>query len=155
VQRLLGLAAIRVETAGGAHEPEVELRVLTEADAVALRAAVRASQRELPTSAASAQPVPASREVLHTSMRHVVLGSVTGARLLVLPALIGGAAQLAGQQLGSFTDEMLELVMAGGGAVLALPGLRAIYLVETAMLLSIALTLVLLFAAAPGLRRAP
>jgi multisubunit Na+/H+ antiporter MnhB subunit len=47
------------------------------------------------------------------------------------------------------------LVMAGGGAVLALPGLRAIYLVETAMLLSIALTLVLLFAAAPGLRRAP
>lgn len=46
------------------------------------------------------------------------------------------------------------LAMAGGGAVLALPGLRAIYLVETAMLLSIALSLVLLFAAAPGLRRA-
>lgn len=46
------------------------------------------------------------------------------------------------------------LVMAGGGAMLALPGLWAIYLVETALLLSIAITLVLLFAAAPGLRRA-
>lgn len=46
------------------------------------------------------------------------------------------------------------LVMANGGPMLALPGAWAIYLVETAMLLSIALTLVLLFAAAPGLRRA-
>ena len=46
------------------------------------------------------------------------------------------------------------LVMAHGGPMLALPGVWAIYLVETALLLSIALTLVLLFAAAPGLRRA-
>jgi len=45
------------------------------------------------------------------------------------------------------------LAMAAGGKVLALPGLWAIYLVETALLLSIAQTLVLLFAAAPGLRR--
>lgn len=117
VQRVLGLAAIRVETAGGAHEPEVELRVLTEADAVALRAAVRASQRELDAPEPSAGPASASREVISTSMRHVVLGSVTGARLLVLPALIGGAAQLAGQQLGTFTDEMLELLVAGEGTI--------------------------------------
>ncbi|MGM0618517.1 MAG: PH domain-containing protein, partial [Actinomycetota bacterium] len=41
VQRVFGLAAIRVETAGSASEPEVDLRVLPEADAVALRAAVR------------------------------------------------------------------------------------------------------------------
>lgn len=46
------------------------------------------------------------------------------------------------------------VVMALGGPMLALPGIWAIYLVETALLLSIALTLVLLFAAAPGLRRA-
>lgn len=122
VQRLLGLAAIRVETAGGAHEPEVELRVLTEADAVALRAAVRASQRELRDPAESAQEeASGSREVVRTPMRHVVLGSVTGARLLVLPALLGGAAQLAGQQLGSFTDEMIELLMARGGTIPAVP----------------------------------
>lgn len=41
-----------------------------------------------------------------------------------------------------------------GEPMLAMPGVWAIYLVETALLLSIALTLVLLFAAAPGLRRA-
>ncbi|MCC5872172.1 MAG: DUF4040 domain-containing protein [Gammaproteobacteria bacterium] len=45
------------------------------------------------------------------------------------------------------------MVMATGGHMLALPGAWAIYLVETALLLSIALSLVLLFAAAPGLRR--
>ncbi|TVS14659.1 MAG: DUF4040 domain-containing protein [Gammaproteobacteria bacterium] len=40
-----------------------------------------------------------------------------------------------------------------GEPMLAMPGVWAIYLIETALLLSIALTLVLLFAAAPGLRR--
>ncbi|MFO7959452.1 MAG: PH domain-containing protein, partial [Nitriliruptoraceae bacterium] len=47
VQRVFGLPAIRVETAGSASEPEVDLRVLPEADAVALRAAVRISQDRL------------------------------------------------------------------------------------------------------------
>lgn len=42
-----------------------------------------------------------------------------------------------------------------GRPMLALPGTWALYLVETALLISIALTLVLLFAAAPGLRRHP
>jgi multisubunit Na+/H+ antiporter MnhB subunit len=40
-----------------------------------------------------------------------------------------------------------------GEPLLALPGLWAIYLIETAMMLSIALTLVLLFAGAGGLSR--
>lgn len=42
-----------------------------------------------------------------------------------------------------------------GEAMLTLPGLGAIYAVETAMLLSIGLTLSLLFATAPGLGRRP
>lgn len=84
-----------------------------------------------------------------------------GGVLLCLTGRLEGADQSSGLErwvlilgLGVFSVTGL-LVMASGGPMLALPGLWAIYLVETALLLSIALTLVLLFAAAPGLRRAP
>lgn len=40
-----------------------------------------------------------------------------------------------------------------GGDLLALPGMWAVYLIETAMMLSIAVTLILLFAGAGGLKR--
>ncbi|TVQ34108.1 MAG: DUF4040 domain-containing protein [Wenzhouxiangella sp.] len=46
---------------------------------------------------------------------------------------------------------LAALVM--GAPLLALPGLWTVYLIETAMMISIALTLVLLFAGASGLRR--
>jgi putative membrane protein len=94
IQRLVGLAAIRVETAGSASEPEVDLRVVPEADAVALRAAVRASKARLQGTAGATEPddgttTPAGQAVLEVPLRHVVLASVTGARLLVLPAVVG------------------------------------------------------------------
>ncbi len=119
IQRLVGLAAIRVETAGSASEPEVDLRVLPEADAVALRQAVRASQERR-----SGRPTDddrpegdRGREVLRVPIAHVVVASVTGARLLVLPAVIGGALQFAGNQLGPFVDgvidRMVQLGLAG------------------------------------------
>ncbi len=61
-----------------------------------------------------------------------------------------------GLVLGLAVFSCIGLVMLFmGEPMLAMPGVWAIYLVETALLLSIALTLVLLFAAAPGLRRAP
>ena len=123
VQRLFGLAAIRVETAGGASEPEVELRVLHEDDAVALRAAVRASKRRVDTGGESGSDDAAApteeHQILAVPMRHVVVGSVTGARLLVLPALLGGALQLVGQQIGAFADEVTRFLLADDGV---LPG---------------------------------
>ena len=119
IQRLLGLAAIRVETAGSASEPEVDLRVLPEPDAVALRTAVRVSKARLAGDPApDGQPVevpePSEREILRVPMKHVVLASVTGARLLVLPAVIGAAFQFIGQQISAFMDEWVERMVETG-----------------------------------------
>ncbi|MGM0618570.1 MAG: PH domain-containing protein, partial [Actinomycetota bacterium] len=108
--------AIRVETAGSASEPEVDLRVLPEADAVALRAAVRLSQERIAgrhavgsddgeEATAAAQ---AGVEVLRVPLGHVVIAALTGARLLVLPAVIGGALQFIGNQVGPFVDRYVD-----------------------------------------------
>ncbi len=56
--------------------------------------------------------------------------------------------------LGLLVFSVIGLAMMLTGApLLALPGLWAVYLIEAAMMISIALTLVLLFAGASGLRR--
>lgn len=84
-----------------------------------------------------------------------------GGVLLCLTGRLEAAASASllerlGLILGLAVFSLLGLAaMALGRPMLALPGVWAIYLVETALLLSIGLTLVLLFAAAPGLRRAP
>ncbi|MEX0831841.1 MAG: PH domain-containing protein, partial [Nitriliruptoraceae bacterium] len=43
--RMVGVTTVRIETAGSNSGPEIELRVLTHMQALALRAAVRTSQR--------------------------------------------------------------------------------------------------------------
>ncbi len=120
VQRLLGVATLRVETAGSDRGPEVELRVLRLADAHALRAALQAraglaaapatdGPRPSPTDApapdapAPAAPVPEERVVLAVPLRRVALAAVTGAQLLIAPALVPAALQLTGDR----TDELL------------------------------------------------
>ncbi len=141
IQRLAGLAAIRIETAGSASEPEVDLRVLPEADAVALRQAVRASQERLAgrTSDDERAEADRGREVLRVPIAHVVIASVTGARLLVLPAVIGGALQFAGNQLGPFIDDvidrMVRLGLAGETPALDGPDLRLIVIGTAGVLL--------------------
>jgi putative membrane protein len=120
LQRVLGLAALRVETAGSASEPEVELRVLTEPDALALRDAVRASKERLrPDDPGAGSPHPGAqsaggRTLLEVPLRHVALASVTGARLLVLPAVLGGAFQFLGQQLAAVSERVTEELVTRG-----------------------------------------
>ena len=110
LQRLLGLAALRVETAGSSTEVEVELRVVPEQDAVALRSAVRESKVRTTgrapalTDDGDDDEEGASRPVLQVPLRHVLLSSATGVRLLVFPAVIAGAFQF----LGQATDQWLE-----------------------------------------------
>ena len=118
--RLFGLAAIRVETAGSASEPEVDLRVIPEDDAVALRSAVRTMQLRL--SATEGEDPgdadePAAHHVLSVPMKHVVISSVTGARLLVLPAVIGGLFQFVGQQVGNFINQITQFLIERGFTV--------------------------------------
>ncbi|MFW6010050.1 MAG: PH domain-containing protein [Actinomycetota bacterium] len=115
--RLFGLAAIRVETAGSASEPEVDLRVIPEEDAIALRSAVRTIQARMAETGegqADAAEGPPSHHVLSVPMKHVVISSVTGARLLVLPAVIGGLFQFVGQQIGNLMDRVMDVLIERG-----------------------------------------
>ena len=117
VARLFGLAALRVETAGSASEPEVDLRVIPEDDAVALRSAVRTMQQRLAAErdgGLDEVDEPTSHHVLSVPMKHVVINSVTGARLLVLPAVIGGLFQFVGQQIGNFINQIVEFLVERG-----------------------------------------
>jgi putative membrane protein len=117
LQRMLGLAALRVETAGSSAEVEVELRVVPDRDAVALRSAVRESKvRTTGTPPAQGDDDPvggddAGRLVLSVPLRHVVLGSVTGVRLLVFPAVIAGAFQLLGQATDQWVENGVEYLL--------------------------------------------
>ena len=104
ISRLFGLATLRVETAGTSADIEVELRVLPDADAEALRTAVRRSKAALtgelpvggaePTSegAAGASPAP----IITVGTGRVVAAAVTGSRLLVLPAVLAALTQFVG-----------------------------------------------------------
>jgi putative membrane protein len=106
--RLLGLATLRVETAGGSGEPEVELRVIPDADAEALRTAVRASKAAVqgggvPADGTAEQPGDTDagddvedRTVLRVGLPRILLASVTGSRLLVLPAVLAAGLQFLG-----------------------------------------------------------
>jgi putative membrane protein len=132
VQRLLGVATLRIETAGSDAGPEVELRVLRLAEATELRDALQPHLRRagamgtadaadheggddgaerVEGAAASAsvrgvQPATA-RTVLALPLRRVALSSVTGAQLLLAPALLVGSLQI----LGERTDDLVRAVL--------------------------------------------
>jgi putative membrane protein len=109
--RLVGLATLRVETAGGSGEAEVELAVIPEADANRLRAAVRASKARVlggdgPVAAAAgevggaptdAEDTDAGRVVARVGVGRIVLAAISGSRLLVLPAVLAASLQFFGE----------------------------------------------------------
>jgi putative membrane protein len=121
LQRLLGLAALRIETAGSSSEVEVELRVLPDADAVALREAVRASRaaalaRTAPAAAAdaAAPTTHAAAEIARVPLAHVVLAAVTGAQLLVFPALLAASFQFLGDLTTGYLERAIEQLIGTG-----------------------------------------
>jgi putative membrane protein len=139
LHRLFGLASLRVETAGSSTDVEAELRVVTEAEAEALRTAVRAGQVRLRRTTTSGtgeigeDTEPRSRHVLSVPIRDVVLASVTGARLLVLPAVVAGAFQFVGDpEQGALFDPrtlvnaLLDLGLAIAIALIPLTVIAAI-----------------------------
>jgi putative membrane protein len=125
IQRAFGLAALRIETAGSSMDVEVDLRVLPDADAVALRAAVRAGKARATgqplTAGGTAGPggstdvaEPPSRELISVPLGHVVLASITGARLLVFPAVVAAAFQFAGELTTTYINESVERLVEQG-----------------------------------------
>ena len=151
-QRLLGVATLRIETAGSDAGPEVELRVLTLDEALALREALQprtavvedgdAGNGDGPEGPSGANSVGREEIVLALPLGRVALASVTGAQLLVAPALLTGALQLAGDRV----DELIEAAVAWlielqeGGIV---PGTRTWFVGAVAVVVvAIATTLV-------------
>ena len=152
VQRLLGVATLRIETAGSDAGPEVELRVLALDEALALREALqpRAAARahdgtedgDDPDGASGSSGEADEEVVLALPLRRVALASVTGAQLLLAPALLAGVLQLAGDRV----DELIEAAIAWlvaleeGGVV---PGTRTWFVgAVVVVVVAIATTLV-------------
>jgi len=143
VQRLLGVATLRIDTAGSDAGPEIELRVLRLDDALALRAALQPRHAEAAHEGTDGTPAAttAAIEVVRLPLVRVVLASVTGVQLLLAPALLLGALQLAGERVDEVLDAaaawLLEL-QAGAPA----PGLRTWLTGALALLIASLLTTV-------------
>jgi putative membrane protein len=156
IHRVLGLASLRVETAGSSSEVEVELRVIPAADAEALRAAVRESKARV--TGAPVRPdgtvedaAAETHEVLRVPTGHVVLAAVTGVRLLVLPAVLAGGLQLIGQNTNELIDQAIDLL--AGLGIVGPQGLRAPTLATVLAVAAVVLVASAITAIAVGLLR--
>lgn len=111
LQRLTGTATLHVETAGGSSEPAVRLAVLDRHDAEQLRHALRARRDGIDGVRGHDDAVADDRLVLALGHGRVMLAAVTGVQLFVLPALVGGALQLAGGRLTGWIEQGVDLLL--------------------------------------------
>jgi putative membrane protein len=100
LHRLLGVATLRVETAGGGSAAEVDLDVVTLAEAQALRTSLlRAKTGTGPAAGGQAVPEPADataeRVLLRLSIGEVMLAGVTGTRAAAALVVLGPLSQAA------------------------------------------------------------
>jgi putative membrane protein len=103
LHRVLGMATLRVETAGGGGAAEVDLNVIPLAEAQALRsrllrakagaAAVAAGGED--AVAAPIQAAPPERALLRLSVGEVMLAGITGTRAAAVLVVLGPLSQLA------------------------------------------------------------
>jgi putative membrane protein len=97
LHRLLGVATLRVETAGGGGAAEVDLDVIALGEAQALRAALlraKAVASEGGAGAEAAAEAPAERALLRLSLGEVMLAGITGTRAAAVLAVLGPLSQL-------------------------------------------------------------
>ena len=98
LHRLLGVATLRVETAGGGGSAEVDLDVVALGEAQALRSSLlraKAAAAEAGGEAAEAAgAVPAERTLLRLSLGEVMLAGITGTRAAAVLAVLGPLSQV-------------------------------------------------------------
>jgi putative membrane protein len=99
LHRVLGVATLRVETAGGGGAAEVDLDVVALGEAQALRSSLLRAKAgaaeaggEGPEAAAAA--APAERTLLRLSVGEVMLAGITGTRAAAVLAVLGPISQL-------------------------------------------------------------
>jgi len=100
LHRLLGVATLRVETAGGSGAAEVDLDVVALGEARALRSsllrakAAADAEAEPGAEGAEATEAPAERTLLRLSLGEVMLAGITGTRAAAVLAVLGPLSQL-------------------------------------------------------------
>ena len=99
LHRLLGVATLRVETAGGSGAAEVGLDVVALGEARALRSSLlrakaAATDAEAGGEGAEATEAPAERALLRLSVGEVMLAGITGTRAAAVLAVLGPLSQL-------------------------------------------------------------
>jgi putative membrane protein len=99
LHRVLGVATLRVETAGGGGAAEVDLDVVALGEARALRSSLlRAKAVAVEADGEGAEAVagraPAERTLLRLSVGEVMLAGITGTRAAAVLAVLGPLSQL-------------------------------------------------------------
>jgi putative membrane protein len=99
LHRVLGVATLRVETAGGGGAAEVDLDVVALGEAQALRSSLlraKSAAGEAGGEGAEEQPAaaPAERTLLRLSVGEVMLAGITGTRAAAVLAVLGPLSQL-------------------------------------------------------------
>jgi putative membrane protein len=115
LHRLLGVATLRVETAGGGRAAEVDLDVVAVGEAQALRASLlraKAGAAATPAEAAAAAAAPAAaapdeRVLLRLSVGEVMLAGITGTRAAAVLAVLGPLSQ-ASDWFPNLSDWLLQ-----------------------------------------------
>jgi putative membrane protein len=105
LHRLLGVATLRVETAGGGSAAEVDLDVVTLAEARALRTSLLRAKAGLAAApgqdpaagggAVEAPPAPPERVLLRLRIGEVMLAGITGTRAAAVLVVLGPLSQAA------------------------------------------------------------
>jgi putative membrane protein len=101
LHRLLGVATLRVETAGGGSAAEVDLDVVTLTEAQALRATLLQAKAGAVAETAGdqtegeAEAAPAERVLLRLPVREVMLAGITGTRAAAVLVVLGPLSQVA------------------------------------------------------------
>jgi putative membrane protein len=114
LHRLLGVATLRVETAGGGRGAEVDLDVVAVGEAQALRAGLlrakagaAATPVEEEAAAALAPAAPPERVLLRLSVGEVMLAGITGTRAAAVLAVLGPLSQVS-DWFPSLSDWLLQ-----------------------------------------------
>src|ERR687887_1735642 len=140
LHRLLGVATLRVETAGGSGGSEVDLEVIALAEAERLRATLlraRAAALQGPagTAAAPAPARPAERVLVRLSPGQVALAGLTSMRGAAALALFGSVFQEAPRSL---LDRLTSRIDPQALAPSTAPALAVAALLVVALLLGLA-----------------
>lgn len=109
--RLFGVVQVRLEAVGGS-ETEGALDAVSVADAERLRATVLA-QRALPGAVPAAAGAPPTPPLVRMAPRALVQAGLTGGRVGVAAAVIGGAQQLYGDRVGDLAERLPALAPRG------------------------------------------